>query len=183
VAELTKLASARRLCTGDYTEVSRCLKKLVGDVNLAVAVEAVQAIGNLASGLRKDFTAGARLLLPVLLDKLKEKKQVMVEALTLTLNELHKNGCILLTEVVEEVKVATKNKVPLVRASCLTWVANSIESSNKATVLKLHKDYVPISMEVRTSWMIDLNVRVHLMIPTSSFPFLYVDIMCLPFLF
>jgi hypothetical protein len=34
-------------------------------------------------------------------DKLKEKKQVMVEALTLTLNELHKNGCILLTEVVE----------------------------------------------------------------------------------
>ncbi|CAM6047665.1 unnamed protein product [Sphagnum compactum] len=147
VAELTKLASAKRLCTGDYTEVSRCLKKLVGDVNLAVAVEAVQAIGNLASGLRKDFTAGARLLLPVLLDKLKEKKQVMVEALTLTLNELHKNGCILLTEVVEEVKVATKNKVPLVRASCLTWVANSIESSNKATVLKLHKDYVPISME------------------------------------
>jgi cytoskeleton-associated protein 5 len=101
VAELTKLASAKRLCTGDYTEVSRCLKKLVGDVNLAVAVEAVQAIGNLASGLRKDFTAGARLLLPVLLDKLKEKKQVMVEALTLTLNELHKNGCILLTEVVE----------------------------------------------------------------------------------
>jgi cytoskeleton-associated protein 5 len=67
VAELTKLASAKRLCTGDYTEVSRCLKKLVGDVNLAVAVEAVQAIGNLASGLRKDFTAGARLLLPVLL--------------------------------------------------------------------------------------------------------------------
>jgi cytoskeleton-associated protein 5 len=51
------------------------------------------------------------------------------------------------SRILAEVKVATKNKVPLVRASCLTWVANSIESSNKATVLKLHKDYVPISME------------------------------------
>jgi cytoskeleton-associated protein 5 len=94
--------ACRSDCSSDSkTNPSILLAQLVGDVNLAVAVEAVQAIGNLASGLRKDFTAGARLLLPVLLDKLKEKKQVMVEALTLTLNELHKNGCILLTEVVE----------------------------------------------------------------------------------
>jgi cytoskeleton-associated protein 5 len=41
--------------------------QLVTDVNIAVGVEAVQAIGNLASGLRKDFTSGSRLLLPVLL--------------------------------------------------------------------------------------------------------------------
>lgn len=43
------------------------LMQLVTDVNIAVAVEAVQAIGNLASGLRKDFTSGSKLLLPVLL--------------------------------------------------------------------------------------------------------------------
>jgi hypothetical protein len=59
-------------CRSDYSSDSKTnpsilLAQLVGDVNLAVAVEAVQAIGNLASGLRKDFTAGARLLLPVLL--------------------------------------------------------------------------------------------------------------------
>lgn len=41
--------------------------QLVTDVNIAVAVEAVQAIGNLANGLRKDFTSGSKLLLPVLL--------------------------------------------------------------------------------------------------------------------
>lgn len=44
--------------------------------------------------------------------------------------------------------MATKNKVPLVRSLCLTWIATCIESSNKPTVLKLHKDYVPILMEV-----------------------------------
>jgi cytoskeleton-associated protein 5 len=123
------------------------LKKLVTDVNIAVAVEAVQAIGNLASGLRKDFTSGSKLLLPVLLDKLKEKKQVMVDALTTTLNSIHKGGCIQLLDVIEDVKLAAKNKVPLVRSSCLTWVATCIETSTKPTVLKLHKEYVPILME------------------------------------
>ena len=115
------------------------LVQLVTDVNIAVAVEAVQAIGNLASGLRKDFTSGSKLLLPVLLvsdlgfyvpvigpaiifqpsfsswilmpsvrnlmfalqDKLKEKKQVMVDALTTTLNAMHKGGCIALLDVIE----------------------------------------------------------------------------------
>jgi hypothetical protein len=47
-----------------------------------------------------------------------------------------------------DVRVAVKNKVPLVRSSTLTWVAICIETSNKATVLKLHKEYVPICMEV-----------------------------------
>lgn len=47
-----------------------------------------------------------------------------------------------------DVKVAVKNKVPLVRSLTLNWVTYCIETSNKAVVLKLHKDYVPICMEV-----------------------------------
>lgn len=47
-----------------------------------------------------------------------------------------------------DVKAATKNKVPLVRSSTLNWVSLCIETSNKAIVLKLHKEYVPICMEV-----------------------------------
>jgi cytoskeleton-associated protein 5 len=41
--------------------------QLITDVNIAVAVEAVQAIGNLARGLRTNFSASSRFLLPVLL--------------------------------------------------------------------------------------------------------------------
>lgn len=48
-----------------------------------------------------------------------------------------------------EVKVAVKNKVPLVRSLTLTWVTYCIETSNKAVILKVHKEYVPICMEVR----------------------------------
>ncbi|WCJ24432.1 ARM repeat superfamily protein [Euphorbia peplus] len=147
VAELTKLASTKRIAPGDFSEVCRTLKKLVTDVNIAVAVEAVQAMGNLARGLRANFSASSRFLLPVLLEKLKEKKPTMTEALTQTLQAMHKSGCLNLVDIVEEVKTAVKNKVPLVRSSTLNWVTFCIETSNKAVILKVHKDYVPICME------------------------------------
>ncbi|GMI81930.1 MICROTUBULE ORGANIZATION 1 [Hibiscus trionum] len=147
VAELSKLASTKKIAPGDFTEVCRTLKKLVTDVNIAVAVEAIQAIGNLARGLRTHFSGSSRFLLPVLLEKLKEKKPTLTESLTQTLQAMHKSGCLNLADIVEDVKTATKNKVPLVRSLTLNWVTFCIETSNKAIVLKVHKDYVPICME------------------------------------
>ncbi|KAH9795875.1 protein MOR1 [Citrus sinensis] len=117
VAELTKLASTKRIAPGDFTEVCRTLKKLITDVNIAVAVEAIQAIGNLARGLRTHFSGSSRFLLPVLL-----------------VSTIY-------------VKTSVKNKVPLVRSLTLNWVTFCIETSSKAAVLKVHKDYVPICME------------------------------------
>ncbi|KAI3741132.1 hypothetical protein L1987_58799 [Smallanthus sonchifolius] len=147
VAELTKLASTKRIAPGDFSEICRTLKKLITDVNIAVAVEAVQAIGNLALGLRTNFSASSRFMLPVLLEKLKEKKPTMTEALNNTLQAVHKAGCVTLADIVEDVKAAVKNKVPLVRSLTLNWVTHCIETSNKAVILKVHKDYVPICME------------------------------------
>ncbi|KAI3466656.1 hypothetical protein Pfo_023319, partial [Paulownia fortunei] len=147
VAELTKLASTKRIAPGDFTEVCRTLKKLITDVNIAVAVEAIQALGNLARGLRTHFSGNSRFLLPVLLEKLKEKKPALTETLTQTLQAMHKSGCLNFTDIVEDVKTAVKNKVPLVRSLTLNWVTFCIESSNKAAILKVHKEYVPICME------------------------------------
>ncbi|KAL9274360.1 MOR1-like protein, partial [Drosera capensis] len=67
VAELTKLASTKKIAPGDFTEVCRTLKKVITDVNIAVAVEAIQAVGNLARGLRTHFSGNSRMLLPILL--------------------------------------------------------------------------------------------------------------------
>ncbi|TXG48248.1 hypothetical protein EZV62_027542 [Acer yangbiense] len=119
VAELTKLASTKRIAPGDFTEVSRTLKKvsifaLITDVIIAVAVEAIQAIGNLARGLRTHFSVGSSFLLPVLL---------------------------------VNVKTSAKSKVPRVRSLTLNWVTFCIETSDKAVVLYVHKDYVHICME------------------------------------
>ncbi|XP_062111511.1 protein MOR1-like [Humulus lupulus] len=148
VAELTKLASTKRIALGDFSEICRTLKKLITDVNIAVALEAIQAIGNLARGLRTNFSASSRFLLPVLLEKLKEKKSASTEALNQSLQVMHTVGCLSLADIVEDIKTAVKNKVPLVRSSTLNWVTFCIETSNKGVILKVHKDYVPILMEL-----------------------------------
>lgn len=147
VAELTKLASTKKIAPGDFTEICRTLKKLIIDINIAVAVEAIHAIGNLAKGLRTHFSGSSRFLLPVLLEKLKEKKPTLTDSLSQTLQAMHKSGCFTLADIVEDVKVAVKNKVPLVRSLTLSWITFCIETSNKAVLLKVHKEYVPICME------------------------------------
>ncbi|KZV45890.1 hypothetical protein F511_32448 [Dorcoceras hygrometricum] len=149
VAELTKLASTKRIAPGDFSEVCRTLKKIITDVNIAVAVEAIQALGNLSRGLRTHFSTNSRVLLPVLLEKLKEKKPTLVEALTQTLQAMHQSGCGVLTTTfsVTDVKTASKNKVPHVRSLTLNWVTYCIETSNRAAILKVHKEYVSICME------------------------------------
>ncbi|XP_062093568.1 protein MOR1-like [Humulus lupulus] len=100
-AELTKLASTKRIAPGDFSEIYRTLKKLITDVNIAVAVEAIQAIGNLARGLRTNFSASSRFLLSVLLEKLKEKKPASTDALNQSLQEMHTAGCLSLADIVE----------------------------------------------------------------------------------
>jgi hypothetical protein len=62
----------------------------------------------------------------------------------------------LMISVTADVKTAVKNKVPLVRSLTLNWVTFCIETSNKAVILKVHKDYVPICMEVSVSLVLML---------------------------
>ena len=50
----------------DWPKFCFCLQ-LVTDVNMAVSVEAIQAIGNLAQGLRTLSNGSSRFLLPILL--------------------------------------------------------------------------------------------------------------------
>ncbi|GBG84830.1 hypothetical protein CBR_g39205 [Chara braunii] len=142
VGELVQLASARKLASGDYTEVVRVLKKMIADINVAVVVEAVNATGNLGRGLRKEFGGYARILLPGMLDKLKEKKQTVLKALQDALQTLHKSGCVNIVELTEELKPALEHKVPSVRKECVDWIKYCVETSTRANVLKILKAYI-----------------------------------------
>ena len=53
------------------------MMQLITDVNIAVAVEAIQAIGNLARGLRIHFSGNSRFLLPVLLVSMSLKAAII----------------------------------------------------------------------------------------------------------
>eukprot|EP00899_Mesostigma_viride_P007986 jgi/Mesvir1/17189/Mv07609-RA.2 len=139
--ELSKLASAPKLAPGDYGELFRSLKKLLTDVNVVVVAEAANAAAHLARGLRKEAASGARLLLPVLLDKCKDKKASVVRPCADALRAFHLGEAIHVAEHAEEVTAALNHKVPSVRLETASWVAFCIGTNTpRPTVLKIAKE-------------------------------------------
>jgi hypothetical protein len=69
---------------------------------------------------------------------------------------------------IADIRTATKNKVPLVRSLTLNWVTFCTETSNKAVVLKVHKDYVPIFMEVSAFHLLCVNTFQTLVLELDS---------------
>ncbi|CAI5527573.1 unnamed protein product, partial [Closterium sp. Naga37s-1] len=131
---------------------------LTTDVNIAVATEAIQAAGNLAKGLRKDFSSGARLMLPALLERYKEKKPTVVQAIRDTLKAFYVSGCLALTDALEaDIAAAAKHKVPQVRSEVLGWVAVCIEASKRPQVMAVHKELIPMLIESLQDGTVDVR--------------------------
>ena len=118
MAELTSLADAPRIAPGDFFEVYRVLKKLITDVNIPVATEAIQAVGNLARGLRRDYAVGSRMLLGTMLDKLKEKKPTVASALKETLQRGYVGGGTTLLDALEGEDSSLRTEEGMIHRCC-----------------------------------------------------------------
>eukprot|EP01119_Soliformovum_irregulare_P020081 TRINITY_DN6464_c0_g2_i3.p1 TRINITY_DN6464_c0_g2~~TRINITY_DN6464_c0_g2_i3.p1 ORF type:complete len:1712 (-),score=696.34 TRINITY_DN6464_c0_g2_i3:1217-6352(-) len=130
VDALINLASTPRLKPGDYGEVVKSLKKLLGDANVVVVGKAAKALGLLAKGLRKDFSY-TKQILPAMLDKFKEKKGQVVDPMNEALDFMY-DGCISLPDVMEEIVETEKAKVPKIRQDTLAWLTRCFKKPNNA---------------------------------------------------
>jgi cytoskeleton-associated protein 5 len=140
---LTKLASAPKLSSGDYGDVSKALKQVITkDSNVACIAEAARAAAALAKGARKEWTRDARILLPGMLDKLKDKTAAVIAAIQDALSESVKY-CFELAEIVDEVCAALAHKVPKVQIETLKWLERTFEYMTRSSLSSLHKVIVP----------------------------------------
>ena len=71
-----------------------------------VVSKAAKAIGLLAAGLRTGFSPNAKVLLPVLLEKLKEKKITVMTSVNETL-DIFADQCFPLLDVMEDIFIIT----------------------------------------------------------------------------
>ena len=125
VTRLKELADAPRLASGDYGDVARALKKIVTkDANIACVGEACAAAGALAKGLRKEWTREAKVLLPGMLDKLKDKNSSVVQKNQDALLEFSKH-CFSLVDVADDILAALAHKMPKVPQQTLLWIATA----------------------------------------------------------
>ena len=143
---INKLADTPRLASGDYGELIKILRKLLTDSNVFVFEEAVRTLFLLTTGLRSEFTA-AKSTMPVLLDKLKERKEKVINTIQETFDVYHKY-CLSLSDIQEDVLTASKHKVSGVKKELLNWIKRALPNEKRPGLTKSLKFWCTLFMDL-----------------------------------
>jgi cytoskeleton-associated protein 5 len=90
---LLEIVKTPRIKEDRYGELVNVLAKRINDANIIVATLSIQVLDNLARGLRNEFAPYKHIILPNLLEKLKEKKVNVVEAIKSALDAIYISVC------------------------------------------------------------------------------------------
>ncbi|XP_025159861.1 protein mini spindles isoform X2 [Harpegnathos saltator] len=119
---LETLVKNPKLENGDYGDVVRALKKIISkDTNVLVVTLAGKCLAGLASGLKKRFQPYAGVCLPAILEKFREKKQTVVQALREAADAIYQS--INIEQILEDTLAALENKNPAVKAETTAFLA------------------------------------------------------------
>ncbi|RHY65606.1 hypothetical protein DYB30_003435, partial [Aphanomyces astaci] len=122
------VGSVPKLATGDYGDLVQTLKLCTQDANVNIVAKSIEVLGVLADGLRRQFAQYARILLPVLLRKLSDKKSNVLGATHQAL-DLFQQHALPIDAMMDELKLtieAATNKVPASRAQGVIFVERCI---------------------------------------------------------
>lgn len=159
-AFLEATASARRFDAGNYTEIISAISSKVSDINIQVAISAASCLERFIKCCRREISGCKNLIIPCLLDRLKEKKASVTEALRRALDAFCRFSAQSISDVLPDAREAMGCKNPLVKSESLLWISRAIawlgekqfpRSELKATaesVVRCLEDSVP---EVRDS--------------------------------
>ncbi|OMJ83062.1 hypothetical protein SteCoe_16098 [Stentor coeruleus] len=95
-------------------------KKLINDNNVNVMVQAVKLVGLLSKGLRKSFEIYSKEFFPIFLDKLKEKKTLIVQEVFTGLDNLLFS--LTMDSVMIELEEALDDKATAMKINLMTWL-------------------------------------------------------------
>ncbi|ETW05149.1 hypothetical protein H310_04156 [Aphanomyces invadans] len=125
---LDTIGSVPKLANGDYSDLVQTLKLCTQDSNVNIVAKSIEVLGVLADGLRRNFSQYARILLPVLLRKLSDKKSNVLAATHQAL-DMFQQHALPIDNMMDELKVTIEgatNKVPASRAQGVLFVERCI---------------------------------------------------------
>uniref|UniRef100_A0A8C2X2J8 Cytoskeleton associated protein 5 n=1 Tax=Cyclopterus lumpus TaxID=8103 RepID=A0A8C2X2J8_CYCLU len=124
-----------KLENGDYGDLVRALKKVVGkDANVMLVSAAAKCLAALASGLRKKFGTYAGQVVPTILEKFKEKKPQVVQALQEAIDAIFLTTT--LQNLSEDILGVMDNKNPSIKQQVSLFLARSFRHCTQATLPK-----------------------------------------------
>ncbi|KAI8719860.1 hypothetical protein NCS52_00768300 [Fusarium sp. LHS14.1] len=116
-----------RIKETDFNEITRGLAKCMKDANVAVVTQAAFCIEALAKGLRKGFGKYRTTVMQPIMDRLKEKKATVADALGAALDSVFASTD--LTECLEDITAYLSNKNPQVKEGTMKFLIRCLRTT------------------------------------------------------
>ena len=121
--------NTEKIKDGHFDELVAVLVKSMKDANIAVVTTAANIIEALAKGLRKSFAKFRGRTMPPVMEKLKEKKQSVTDALAAALDAVFVSSS--LSECLEDILEFLKHKNPNVKAETLNFLIRCLKTTRE----------------------------------------------------
>lgn len=122
------LSKAPKLATDDYSDFVRILVKCMKDANVQVVQLASNCVEFLANGLKNDFSRYVNNIVGPMVERTKEKKPSVAEALNNALDSLFNISC--LSEILEDtINLGMKHKTPQVKISATKYLQRCLANT------------------------------------------------------
>ncbi|KAL9001320.1 MAG: hypothetical protein Q9169_000211 [Polycauliona sp. 2 TL-2023] len=123
-------ANTDRIKDGPYDDIMGALAKSMKDANIAVVTVAANCIECLAKGLRHGFAKHRSRIMPAIMERLKEKKQSVADALGAALDAVFASTG--LSECLEDILEFLKHKNPQVKSETLRFLIRCLKTTREA---------------------------------------------------
>lgn len=130
VEALYGVLNVPRIKDGDFGEIVRGLAKCMKDANIAVVTQAAQCIEVLSKGLRKPFAKYRSLVTGPIMERLKEKKASVSDALGAALDQVFLATN--LSDNLEEMLEFLKHKNPQVKEGTMKFLIRCLKTTREA---------------------------------------------------
>ena len=128
--EFYEVADTERIQDGHFDEVIQGLAKSMKDANVAVVTVAANCITVLAKGLRRSFAKYKSRVMAPIMERLKEKKQSVAEALGQALDAVFLSTG--LSECLDDILEFLKHKNPQVKSETLGFLIRCLKTTKEA---------------------------------------------------
>ena len=128
--ELYQVVNVEKIKDGHFDEIIQTLAKSMKDANIAVVTIAANCITALAKGLRKSFAKYRGRMMAPIMERLKEKKQSVADALGEAMDAIFASTG--LSECLEDILEFLKHKNPQVKAETLKFLIRCLRTTRDA---------------------------------------------------
>lgn len=130
--ELYAVINKPKIQQDDFGDIVRLLAKCMKDANVQVVVLAANSIQCLANGLRDGFHKYQSMVLTPILERTREKKASVSEALAGALDAVFKAGGATITDFLEPVLEYLKHKTPQVKIETSKFLIRCLSTTKSA---------------------------------------------------